>query len=95
MVGWVNIADGHRFIGGQVVQFFVGSKAILARKQEDPNFSAVEENLLPGYLANRPFKRMVYRRTGDTLLGNIFFYAFVVGLLSLISFGVFASITMQ
>jgi len=82
------------FIGGQIVQFFVGSKAILARKQDDPNFSAVEENLLPGYLANKPFKRMVYRRTGDTLLGIIFFYLFVGGLLSLIAFGVFASTAM-
>ncbi|GLQ16906.1 hypothetical protein [Maritalea porphyrae] len=81
------------FVGGQLVQLFVGSKAIVGQKEDEPKFSAVRETVLPGYLANKRFKRMIYRRTGNTLIGNVFFYAFVGGLLSVLCAGAFIATT--
>lgn len=76
------------FIGGQLIKMVVGAKAI-ARGEAD--YSVTEEALLSERSANRGFKAFVFQRTQGLLVGRLFFWMFVVGLVLQVAFWVAAA----
>ena len=78
------------FVGRQIVHFFVGAKAIVKGDDETPEYSAIEEQVLPGRVANRAFKDEVSRQALGTKAGNVFFWILCVGLVAHAGFWVYA-----
>lgn len=65
------------FIGGQLVKMVLGAKAIA---QQEADYSVTERTLLSGWAANRGFKRFVFQRTQGLIIGQVFFWMLVIGL---------------
>lgn len=83
------------FIGWQVGSFFSGAKVIMEQDVAAPRFSWLREKMLPGYLANRSFKRHVASRQLRGRVGRFFFNLLLIGLAGHIGFWIFAAKFMQ
>lgn len=79
------------FVGGQLLQMLVGARSIATREAGASDYSATEEVVLSGWLANKGFKGFVRRRTLGTPLGKLFFWAMGLGLAAHIAFWVVAT----
>ena len=93
-IWWMVISGGMFFvglIGRQFVVMIVGVNAITRRKEGDPTYSVIKEQIHAGWLANQPFKRMVGARALRTPLGNFFFYLLSIGLCTHVAFWVYAA----
>ncbi|MCD7058636.1 hypothetical protein [Pelagibacterium xiamenense] len=79
------------FAGWQLGTFFVGARVIAERDAAAPKYSWIAEKLLPGYLANKSFKRDVAGRHLKSGPGRIFFNLMLLGLGLHIGFWVYAA----
>ena len=79
------------FLGWQVGKFLSGAKMITERKDEEPSYSWLKAKLLPGYLANQPFKRAAYVRSQKSSLFRWSFNLMLFGLLVHVMFWVYAA----
>lgn len=79
------------FAGWQIGNFFVGARVIVARDELAPKYSWIREKLLPGYLANQPFKREVAEQQLNGGIGRFFFFIMLLGLAAHIGFWIYAA----
>lgn len=79
------------FVGWQLVGLVLGARALVGRRQGEPKFDPLKETLLPGYLANRGFKRGVSAKVQQSRVGRWFFLLMLVGLAAHIGFWVYAA----
>ncbi|MHA6324322.1 hypothetical protein [Roseivivax sp. CAU 1753] len=79
------------FLGWQIDKFFVGARVIAETEETTPRFDWVREKLLPGYLANRSFKRHVAGRQLQSRIGSYLFNLMILGLVSHIGFWIYAA----
>ncbi|KFB09025.1 hypothetical protein [Nitratireductor basaltis] len=78
------------FAGWQISQFFIGAKIIAQRDEKGPRFNWVREKMLPGYLANRSFKREVSGRLHRGGIGRLCFNLMLLGSGAHVAFWVYA-----
>lgn len=79
------------FVGWQIDKFFVGARLIAERDDTAPRFNWLREKILPGYLANQPFKRAVAGRQLKRRLGALLFNLMLLGLATHIGFWIYAA----
>ncbi len=83
------------FVGWKIGSFFTGAKSMIEQDGPVPQYSWLRETILPGYLANRPFKRHVAARQLQGRVGRFFFYLLLAGLAGQVGFWIFAIGFMQ
>lgn len=83
------------FVGWQVDKFLVGATIIAASSETEPKFGWIREKILPGYLANQPFKRAVAGRQHKRWIGRSLFNLMLLGLGTHIGFWIYAAKFMQ
>ncbi len=80
------------FLGWQIGKMVYGAKVIMEKEEGAPRFSWLEEKLLPGYLANQPFKRAAFARSQENRFFRWSFNLMLAGLFLHILFWVYAAI---
>ena len=79
------------FLGWQVGKFLSGTKMVVERKEGEPSYSSLRAKLLPGYLANRSFKKAAFVRSQESRLFRWSFNVMLFGLLVHVMFWVYAA----
>ncbi len=79
------------FVGSQIGKMVYGAKMIIEKKQNTPRFNSLKERLLPGYMANQPFKREVFARSQKNRFLRWSFNLMLAGLFFHILFWVYAA----
>ncbi|WP_292894472.1 MULTISPECIES: hypothetical protein [unclassified Nitratireductor] len=83
------------FIGWKISSFFTGAKAMIEQDAAGPRYSWLRARILPGYLANQPFKSSVLSRQLQGGVSRFFFYLLLAGLAGQVGFWLFAISFMQ
>lgn len=78
------------FVGWQIGKLITGAKVIAENDDTRPRYGWVRERILPGYLANRPFKRQVARRQLQGPVGRLLFNLMLLGLAAHVGFWIYA-----